>query len=109
MLVDEVQREQRVPQVVEHAHEQHDVEALVEPTDLEHRQLAQLDVDAADLGGEAGLREVALVAVDAEHALGATALHLDGIEAAVAADVEDGAAGRSCGMAWAKCCHLNAG
>ena len=30
MLVDEVEREQRVAQVIEHAHEEHDVEALAE-------------------------------------------------------------------------------
>ena len=44
------------------------------------------------LGGEARLREVVVVEVDAEHALGAAPLHLDGVEAGVAADVEHGLA-----------------
>ena len=38
--------------------------------------------------GEAGLGEVHLVAVDPEHTIGTTALHLDAVKAAVAADVE---------------------
>ena len=46
-----------------------------------------------DLGGEPRLREVVVVEVDAEHALGPAPLHLDRIEAGIAADVEHGSAG----------------
>ena len=52
------------------------------------RQLPQLDVDARDLGREPRLGQVALVAVDADDAVGAAALHLDRVKAGVAADVE---------------------
>ena len=39
MLVDEIERQQRVAQVVEHAHEEHDVEALAERADVVDGQL----------------------------------------------------------------------
>ena len=65
MLVDEVERQQRVAQVVEHAHEEHDVEPLAERADVVDRQLPEFDVEPAHLGGEAGLRQIILVEVDA--------------------------------------------
>ncbi len=34
MLADQVEREQRMAQMVEHAHEEHDVEALAERADV---------------------------------------------------------------------------
>ena len=94
MLVDQVERQQRMAQVIEHAHEEHEVEPLAERADVVDRQLAELDVEPVDLGGEAGLREIVLVEIDAEHALGAAPLHLDRVEAAVAADIEHGLAGQ---------------
>ena len=94
MLADQVEREQRVAQVVEHAHEEHEVEPLAQRADVVDRELAELDLEPSHLGGEARLGEVALVAVDAEHARGAAPLHLDGVEAGVAADVEHGLAGQ---------------
>jgi hypothetical protein len=78
VVVDQVQRQQRMAQVVEHAHEHHEVEALAQLADVVDRQLAKLDVLALHLGGEAGLLQVAVVEVDAEHAIGAAPLHLDG-------------------------------
>jgi hypothetical protein len=102
VFVDEVEREERVAEVVEHAHEDDEVEALPEAGDVVDVEAAELDVEAGGLGGEAGLGEVALVAVHPEDAGGAAALHLEGVEAAVAADVEDGLAGEVSGMAWAK-------
>ena len=92
VLVDQVEREQRMAQVVEHAHEEHDVEPLAERADVVDGQLAELDVEPVDLGGEARLRQIVLVGVDAEHARGAAALHLHRVEAGVAADVEHGLA-----------------
>src|SRR5205814_333051 len=49
---------------------------------------AELDLLFGHLGGEAGLVQVALVMVDADHPRRAAALHLDGVEAGVAADIE---------------------
>jgi hypothetical protein len=92
VLVDEVEGQQRMAQMIEHAHEEHDVEALAQGTDVVDRELAELDVLARHFGREARLREVALVEIDAEHARGAALLHLDRVEAAVAADVEHGLA-----------------
>jgi len=40
------------------------------------------------------LREVVFIGIDAEYALGATALHFERIEPAIAADVEDGLSGK---------------
>ena len=94
MLADQVEREQRVAQVVEHAHEDHEVEPLAERADVIDRELGELDVvEAERLGREPRLREIAVVAVDAEHPRRAAPLHLDRVEARVAADVEHGLAG----------------
>ena len=66
MLVDQVEREKRMPQVIEHAHEEHDVEALAETRDIVDRQLPELDVQRLDLGGEARLRQIVVVGIDAD-------------------------------------------
>src|SRR5205085_11979243 len=60
--------------------------------DVVDGQRAQLDVDPGHFGREPSLREVALVAVDAHDAVGPAPLHLDGEEAGVATDVENGLA-----------------
>ncbi len=91
MFVQQVEREQRMAEVVEHSHEQHDVEAFTERRHVVHREASEFDLDAGHLGGEARLIQVALVPVDADDAVGATAFHFDRIEAAVAPDVEHGA------------------
>jgi hypothetical protein len=88
VLGEQVQREERVPEVVEHAHEEHEVEALAEEGHVIDRELQELDLHPRDLGGEARLREVARVGVDPDDAGGAAPLHLDRIEARVAAHVE---------------------
>src|SRR5207253_531382 len=93
-LANEVEREQGVAKVVEHPHEDDEVEALAQSADIVDVGLRELDVVMAErLGGEPRLGEVALVAVNAEHARGAAALHLDRIETRVAADVEHALAG----------------
>ncbi len=62
--------------------------------DVIDRELAELDLEPADAGGEAGLRQVVVVEIDAEHPLGPAPFHLDRVEAAVAADVEHRLAGQ---------------
>src|SRR6185503_17898126 len=94
MLVDQVEGEQRVTQVVEDAHEDHEIKFFVEGSDLPHGHAAELDVQVGYLRGEASLREVVFIGIDAEYALGATALHFERIEPAIAADVEDGLSGK---------------
>ena len=60
--------------------------------DAVHVELAQLDLEPEHARGEPGLREVARGAVDRDHARRAPALHLERVEAGVAADVEHGLA-----------------
>src|SRR5437764_13160011 len=89
MLADEVEREQRVPQMVEDAHEDHEVEALAQRGDVVDIELGEFDVvEIEHFAREPRLGEIALVAVDTEHPAGAAALHLDRVEAGVATDVE---------------------
>jgi hypothetical protein len=45
VLANQIQREQRMTQVIEHAHEPDDVKALGELRDLIHGHLAQFDLD----------------------------------------------------------------
>ena len=46
VLVQQIEREQRMPQVIEDAHEQHEVEPLAERGHVVDRQLPELDVGA---------------------------------------------------------------
>src|SRR5437764_100551 len=77
-----------MPQMVEHTHEQHEIEFLAAVLDVIDRKLPELDVDLVDLGGKPRLRHVIRIGIDAEHALGPAPLHLDRVKAAVTADVE---------------------
>src|SRR5258706_7309373 len=56
--------------------------------DVVDRQMAEFDIQRRHLGGEARLREVGVVAIDAEHAPGAAPLEFHRIEAGIAADIE---------------------
>jgi hypothetical protein len=93
-VVQDVQREQRMTQVVEDTHEQHDVEPFSERRQLVHRELVELDIEVHDVGGEPRLCKVARVGVDAHHARRAAALHLETVESRVAPDVEHRLAGQ---------------
>src|SRR4051812_19688657 len=90
-LVKHVERKQWMAQVIEHTHEQDDIEHLPKRRKVVHRHLAELDVESGDLSGKARLRQVSRVAVDADHLRRSTTFHLDRVEPAVAADVENGA------------------
>ena len=81
-------------QVVQHAHEDDEVELLAadEAIDVVDVALHELHVEPELLAGEARLAQIDRVVVDAQHARGAAALHFERIEAAVAADVEHGLA-----------------
>src|SRR5438477_7190921 len=92
MRAKQVERQERVPEVIEHAHKQHHVEALSQLRDAIDGESAKFDIRAANFGGEAGLCEIALVGIDANHAAGAAALHLEAIKSGVTADIEHGLA-----------------
>jgi hypothetical protein len=55
MLVDQIERQQRVTQVAEHPHEQHQIKGLAQSGDILHRELLQLDVHITDLSSKACL------------------------------------------------------
>ena len=64
MLADQVERQQRMAQMVEHAEKQHEVEALAERADVINRELGEFDVEPGHLGGETRLPQIILVVVD---------------------------------------------
>src|SRR3954464_15087700 len=80
-----------MPQVIEHAHEQHDIEYLPKRRQVVHRHLTELDLESRDLGGKARLRQISWIAVDADPARRSAPLHFDRVEPAIAADIENSA------------------
>jgi hypothetical protein len=93
VLMDQVKSEERVAEVIKDTHEDDEVEGFAESADIPDGETAELDVDALDLGGEAGLAEVMFVRVDAEDAGGSASLHLQRVETGVAADIKDSLTG----------------
>ena len=79
-------------QMVEHAEKQHDIESLFQSGEIVDGELQEFDLDADDLCGKAGLPEIGPIDIDTEHARRTAPLHLDRVEAAVAADIEHGSA-----------------
>src|SRR4051812_25624868 len=90
MFADEIQREQRMAQMVEHAHEDHEVKPLAQRAYIVHVELREFDVVKAQrFTRQSCLSEITLVTVNAEDAIRAAALHFDRIKAGVAADIEN--------------------
>src|SRR3981189_1179501 len=92
MLVNKVKREQGVSQMIKHAHEDHEIELFAELPEVVGRHLAEFDLETTDVGSESGLSQIFLVGIQAEHAVRTGALHFHGVEARIAADVENGLA-----------------
>src|SRR3954454_9873747 len=76
--------------MIENAHKDHEIEGLVELSDVVDGQVAKFDVEFVDLCREAGLREVFIAAVEPKHAIRAAALHLHRVKAGVTADIQHG-------------------
>src|SRR5512138_2163897 len=93
MLADQIERQERVAQMVKDPEEQHEVEALAERADVIDRELRELDIEARDLSREARLPEITLVVIDRQHARRAAPLHFQRIEPGIAADIENALAG----------------
>src|SRR5690606_35541891 len=89
MLANEIERQERMTQVIEHAHEDHDVKALGKRAHVVDGKLAKLDVHLGDFRRKSGLRQISIVEVEAENALRTPPLHLDRVEAGIAPDVEN--------------------
>src|SRR5436305_4148150 len=85
---------QRIPQVIEDTHEEDKIELPRDLIDVVDRALLELDLMTQSGGCKARLVEIAIVYVDPEDPAGAPLFHLDGIEATVAPNVEDGRAGK---------------
>ena len=62
-----------MPQVIEHAHEQHDVESLAERRQVVHAHPPELDLKPGNLSSESRLREEVLIGIDPDDALGSAA------------------------------------
>jgi len=92
MFVDEVDRQQGMSQMIKHAHEDHEIELFAKLPDIVGRHLAEFDLETGDFGCKFRLRQVFIVGIKAEHALRTPALHFHGVEAGIAADVENGLA-----------------
>jgi spore maturation protein CgeB len=86
-----LERVQRMAKVVEHTHKDDNVELLAanQAIDVVDVALHELDVQAELVAGKARLGQIARVVIDPQHAGCAAALHLERVEPAVAADVED--------------------
>src|SRR5690348_13994986 len=89
MLCQQIQRQQGIAQVIKNSHEQNNVELLLKLVDIVYRELDELDVESADLGGIACLCEVARIMIHSNHAVCSALLHFDREKAAVAADIQD--------------------
>ena len=89
VLANQIECQKRMPQMIENAQKQHDIEPLAEQSDVVRRHLGEFDFYADRLGGEASLPQIIGIEIDREDASGVAQLHLDRIEAAITADIED--------------------
>src|SRR5947209_10344237 len=67
VLVDQIECQQRVPQVIENAHENDKIKSLAELTYVVDGHVAELDIKVAYFSCEASLREIFFPAVEAEY------------------------------------------
>src|ERR1700712_1433371 len=84
-------------QVVKHPHEDDEIERLAQLRDVPHRHAEELDACSLDIRSKAGLPKVTFIGVNAKDTSGPATLHLQGVEAAIAADVEHALTGQ---VAW---------
>lgn len=92
MLEQEIERQKRVAQVIEHAHENDEIELLLQPPHLIDRHLMELDVEARVFGCEACLAQIMRIGIDADDPACIAPLHFQRVEAGIAADIENAAA-----------------
>ena len=75
--------------MVEHAHEDYVIELSGDGIQLVNRALAKVDVEPQCIGREARLVQIAIIHIDSEDVVSTPAFHLDRIEPAIAADIEN--------------------
>lgn len=83
--------------MVEHTHEDHQVEGLAELRNVVDGHLPEFDVEPRPLGGEMRLGEVVGIGFEPQHPACVSPLHLHCVKAGIAADVEDAHAGQVIG------------
>src|SRR4051812_32268426 len=103
----QIQRQQWMTKVIEHSHEQDDVEFLPQRRDIVNIELLELNVHSARLGGKTGLLQISEIGIDANNPGGAPLLHLYGVEASVAANIKNGLAAQVARNALLKHSPLN--
>ena len=75
--------------MVEHAHEDYVIELSGDGIQLVNRALAKVDIEPQCIGREARLVQIAIIHIDSEDVVSTPAFHLDRIEPAIAADIEN--------------------
>ena len=75
--------------MIKDTHEQYVIKLSGQSVHVINRTLLDIQVDAQGLGGKPRLIQIAVIDINSQHPAGSASLHLDGIEAAVAANVEN--------------------
>src|ERR1700760_504020 len=81
-----------MPQVIQHTHEDHQVEFLLQSCDIPYRHLSEFDIDTIHFSGEASLSQIMQICVDPKYPICSAPLHLQGIKTRVATDIQHGPA-----------------
>src|SRR5215208_767893 len=89
MLVNEIEREQRMAQMIKNSEKQDDVESFVEFVNVVDREFSKVDITPKRAGSETRLRKIAVIEIDGDDAVCAAAFHFDAVKSGVATDVED--------------------
>src|SRR5688572_24668575 len=94
MLVYEIQRKKRMPEVVKHAHENHEVELLTQRADLVNRQFSKLNIGLEHFCREPRLVQILVVEIHRNHAFGSPTFHFERVEAGIAANIQNALPGQ---------------
>ena len=78
--------------MVEHTEEEHDVELLVECSDVIDRHLGKFDVNADGISSKPRLPQIVGIDVDTKYPRGTASFHLKRIKAAVTAYIKNSSA-----------------
>jgi hypothetical protein len=93
VLVNQVEREERVPQMIEDTHKDDEIEPFSKARHVPHCHPTKFDINLFYLRRKSCLSEIVLIGVNTQH-LGCTAtLHFKRIEARIASDVQHALAG----------------
>lgn len=84
-----VEAEERITEVIKHAHEDHVVKLPVDGIKFVDGTPAEFDIEVQGVGREARLIEIPIINIDPKYVFGPAAFHLDGIEASIAANIEN--------------------